>query len=74
MNVTIQIKYLSDAGRALQGGSFPLKRRKPEEVAFEWLQQIKRQVTYRELISVVINGDKDITNEVKEIEKALLND
>ena len=69
MSVTIQIKYLSDAGRVFQYGTFPLKRRKPEEVAYEWLQQIKRQVTYRELISVIVDGEEDITDKVVEREK-----
>lgn len=72
MNVTIQIKYLSNAGRVMQRGSFPLRGRKPEKIAYDWLQQIKRQVTYQELISVVADGDQDITEKVRELEKAPL--
>lgn len=72
MNVRLEIKYLSDAGKASQSGSFPPRGRKPEEVAFEWLQEIKRKVTYQELISVIANGDLDITKLVKELEKAPL--
>lgn len=66
MNVRIEIKYLSDGGRVSQSGSFPLRRKKPEEIAYEWLQQIKRQVTYRELISVTADQE-DITEKVKGI-------
>jgi len=72
MNVTIQIKYLSDAGRVFQSGTFPLKRRKAEEVAYDWLQQIKRKVTYKELISVIVDGKEDITEKVLKMEKAPL--
>ncbi|MCM3665496.1 hypothetical protein M3204_13850 [Mesobacillus subterraneus] len=72
MNVTIQIKFLSDAGRVYQSGTFPLRRRKPEEIAYEWLQQIKRKVTYQKLISVIVDGNEDITGKVLEMEKAPL--
>lgn len=72
MNVRIEIKYLTDGGRAVQAGSFPLKGRKSEDIAFKWLQQIKRQVTYRELISVTVNKEDDITENVRKLEKAPL--
>lgn len=73
MDVRIQMTYLTKAGKAQQSGTFSLRRRKPEEVAFEWLQAIKRKITYQELISVIVNGDKDITEKIKEMEKAPLN-
>lgn len=72
MNVRIQITYLTEGGRAQQSGTFPLKRKKPEEVAFEWLQQIKRKVNYKHLISVIVDGKEDITEEVLKLEKAPL--
>lgn len=72
MNARIQITYLTEGGRAQQSGTFPLRRRKPEEVAFSWLQEIKRKVFYRELISVIVDGNEDITEKVLELEKAPL--
>jgi hypothetical protein len=72
MLVRIQVTYLTDGGRAQQSGSFPLKRLKPEEIAFQWLQEIKRKVTYQELISVFVDNNVGITDKVRELEKAPL--
>lgn len=72
MNARIQITYRTEGGRAQQSGTFPLRRRKPEEVAYAWLQQIKRKVTYQELILVIVDGKEDITEKVLEMEKAPL--
>jgi hypothetical protein len=74
MNVRIQITSRTKGGKAQQSGTFPLRRRKSEEVAFDWLQNIKRKVTYRELISVIVDGKEDITDKVQEMEKAPLKD
>lgn len=72
MNARIQITYLTESGRAQQSGTFPLRGRKVEKVAFSWLQEIKRKVFYRELISVIVDGKEDITEKVLEMEKAPL--
>ena len=72
MNVLIQVTYLTEGGKAQQKGTFPLRKRIPEEIAFEWLQQIKRKVTYKELKSVIVDGKEDITGKVLELEKAPL--
>ncbi|MBT2758811.1 hypothetical protein J7E71_23355 [Mesobacillus foraminis] len=72
MNVTIKIRYNSPAGIVTQGGTFPLKGRKPEKVAFEWLQLIKKEVNYEGLNEVIAEGDLDITDLVREMEKAPL--
>jgi hypothetical protein len=70
MNVTIQIIYLTEGGRAYQAGQFPLKGQSPEKVAYKWLQQIKKQIpTFQEVLKVTANGDQDITEQVKELEK-----
>lgn len=68
MNVTIKIRYNSPAGIVTQGGTFPLKRRKPEQVTYEWMQEIKREVNYDGLIEVTVDGDQDITDIVREME------
>jgi hypothetical protein len=70
MNIAIRVRYISPAGNVTQGGTFPLRGRSPEHIAFEWIQQIKRQIYYEGLIEVVVNVDQDITKEVK----ALLNE
>ncbi|WP_181213247.1 hypothetical protein [Mesobacillus zeae] len=42
-----------------------MKGRLPEEVAAEWIRQIRRDVYYEGLIRVIYDGDQDITEKVK---------
>jgi hypothetical protein len=70
MNITITIRYTSPAGAVMQSGTFPLRGKAPEKIAYEWMQQIKHQVHFGSLISVKINDDVDITHKVKELDKA----
>lgn len=72
MHIRIQITYQTEGGKAQQSGTFSLRRKNPEEVAFEWLQEIKRRVFYRALISITVDGKEDITEKVLEMEKAPL--
>ena len=73
MSVRIQITYLTEGGRVQQRGTFHLRGRKPEEIAFEWLQEIKRKVTYKDLLSVIVDGKTDITDNVLELIKSSQN-
>ncbi|MGM0903042.1 MAG: hypothetical protein ACQEXB_18335 [Bacillota bacterium] len=68
-NLAITIRYNSPAGRVLQQGDFPLKGRKPEQVALDWWKQIQKDVYTDELIEVTANGE-DITDKIR----ALLNE
>jgi hypothetical protein len=71
MNVTIEIHFVSNETKVMQGGSFPLKRREPEAVAWEFWQQIKRSMPFGgELQKVIIDGE-DRTEQVKELEAPL---
>ncbi len=75
MYVKIQITYLTEGGKTQQSGSFSLRGRQPVEVAYEWMKQIKRTMaTYRVLLSVIVDGKEDITEEVNELLKAPLNE
>jgi hypothetical protein len=68
MNVTIEIHYKSDS-RALQKGNFPLRGRKPEKVALEFWKRIKKELSQHvQLEKVIVDGDHDITQLVKELE------
>jgi lysylphosphatidylglycerol synthetase-like protein (DUF2156 family) len=74
MNVTIQIHYIeveSETG-ILQRGSFPLKGKKREQVAYNWWRQIKREMTVEIAIEQVIADGEDITELVMKLEKAPL--
>jgi hypothetical protein len=69
VNVNIQIHYVA-ASRILQRGSFPLRGRKPEQVAYEFWKQIQKEMSYRAVLEEVIaDGDQDITELVREIER-----
>lgn len=58
MNTTIQITYLSRGQRVYRGGTFPLKRRKPEQVLKEWIKEIRREMEVDEILRVVIDGEE----------------
>jgi hypothetical protein len=70
MNVTIEIHYISNQTKVMQAGSFPLRGKSKEQVALNWWKQIKKEMSYHaQLEKVIANGDKDITELVKELEK-----
>jgi hypothetical protein len=70
MNVLIQIFYTSNDNSVLRRGSYPLKNRKAEEVAYEFWKWIKKEHPYScELEKVIANGE-DLTQLVKNLEKA----
>jgi hypothetical protein len=75
MTVTIQIHYITikNDGRILLRGSFPLKRRKPEEVAYEFWKWIKKEMPVEITIEQVIAEGEDITELVKDLDEAPLN-
>lgn len=74
MNVNLTIKYLSPAGRVQQGGSFPLRGHKAEQIALEWIKQIQKEVYFDELLEVIVDGNEDITEKVLEMDKAPLDE
>jgi hypothetical protein len=72
MNITIDIHYRA-LSRGATYGSFQLKGRKPEEVALQYWNEIKKELSYRaELQKIVINGSQDITETVKYLEDQIL--
>lgn len=68
MTVLIQIHYKADA-RVSQAASFHLKGRKPEQVAFLWWKQIKKEMSYLVELEKVIADNQDITQLVIDLEK-----
>jgi hypothetical protein len=69
MNVLIQIHYISNEIKVLQGGSFPLRGKKPEQVAYDWWRQLKREMSYSGELEMVIADGEDITGLVRALEK-----
>ncbi|OIK17209.1 hypothetical protein BIV60_00535 [Bacillus sp. MUM 116] len=74
MNVSIEFHFISNENKVMRRGEFPLRRKRPEEVAFEFWKQIKREMPFDgELVRVKASGE-DITELVMELEKAPLED
>lgn len=70
MHVLIVIHYISADNKVMQRGSFPLRGKTKEQVAYEWLRQIKREMSYYEEVEKVTADGEDITDKVKALEKA----
>jgi hypothetical protein len=69
MNVSIEIHYKSDS-RALRKGSFLLKGLKPEQIALGFWKQIKKEMSHHaQLEKIIVDGDQDITQLVKDLEQ-----
>ncbi|WHY93737.1 hypothetical protein QNK12_09865 [Neobacillus cucumis] len=66
--VTIEIHYNVNS-RITQKGSFPLRGRRPEHVALAFWKQIRKEMSYHAILEkVLIDGGKDITQLVKDLE------
>ena len=50
--------------RIAKGGTFPLRRRKPEEVALDWIKEIKKEMNVEQVLEVIADGE-NITEKVK---------
>jgi hypothetical protein len=69
MTITIEIHYKA-ASRIMQRASFSVKGRKPEYIALQFWKQIQKDMSYRAILEqVFVNGDNDITQLVKDLEK-----
>jgi hypothetical protein len=69
MNVLIVIHYISNDNKIMQRGRFPLRGKLKEQVAFDWMKQIKKQMPYWEELEKVIVDGEDITDKVKGLEE-----
>ncbi|WLR54272.1 hypothetical protein LC048_17750 [Mesobacillus subterraneus] len=74
MAITIRITYLTRGMRSQRAGSFPLRGRTPETVASDWINEIKKEMDVDGLISVIVDGKEDITEEVNILIKVSLDE
>jgi hypothetical protein len=72
MTVLIVIHFISSDNKIMQRGSFPLKGKTKEQVAFEWWKKIRREMPYGGELEKVLADGEDITEKVKEMENAPL--
>ncbi|MEH6994246.1 hypothetical protein V7075_16245 [Neobacillus drentensis] len=69
MNLLIQIFYTTNDNSIFRRGSYPLKNKKPEEVAYEFWKWIRKEHPFPcELEKVIVNGE-DLSQLVKNLEK-----
>ncbi|MCM3573264.1 hypothetical protein M3172_08660 [Mesobacillus subterraneus] len=47
-----------------RSGTFPARKRSPEEVAADWITEIKKEMDVDGLISVIVDGKDDITEKL----------
>jgi hypothetical protein len=67
MNVTIAITFLSRGIRVYRRGSFQKRGRKPEKVASDWINEIKKEMDVEKVLKVEADG-VDITTSLIEVE------
>jgi hypothetical protein len=72
MTLLIVIHYISNDNKLFRRGAFPLKGKLKEAVAWDFWKWIKREHPFEcEIEKVIVDGE-DITENVKEMEKAPL--
>lgn len=77
MRINLQIHLNIEGNKSMSRGSFTVKREEDiPRIAYEWIRKIKRETGYRNTIidKVIVNNEKDITDEVREIEQAQIDD
>ncbi|MFP5116131.1 hypothetical protein ACSU64_27875 [Bacillaceae bacterium C204] len=67
MNITIEVHYKANS-KLMQRASFPLRGRKPEQLALEFWKSIKREMTSHVELEEVLAAGEDITQQVKDME------
>ncbi|WML45402.1 hypothetical protein [Neobacillus sp. PS3-40] len=72
MNVIIQMVYSVHGSKNSREASFPPRGKRPEELAYDWWKQIKKEMSYfAKLEKVVVNGEQDITETMINMENAI---
>jgi hypothetical protein len=73
MDIGIRIDYSVHGNKSYQQGSFSLRGKRPEDIAYNWWKQIKKEHSYWAVLErVIVNGDQDITFKVNEIDNTFL--
>jgi hypothetical protein len=68
LNVNIEIHYISES-KILQRGSFPLRGRSPEQIAYDFWKHIKKEMPYPLVLEEVLAAGEDVTDLVRDLEK-----
>ncbi|CEG26026.1 hypothetical protein [Bacillus sp. B-jedd] len=68
-SVLIRIEYISGLGvKGENSGIFPLRGRRPEEVAFDFLRQLRKELYKLEMFRVTLEDTEDITDKVRQLD------
>jgi hypothetical protein len=79
MRITIDLHMVVNGTRSLKRGSFDVNRNEDiSQFAYGWVKHIRMETGYfgtQSIIEkVIVNGDQDITDQVKAIDKAPIPD
>jgi hypothetical protein len=77
MRINLQIHLDIEDQNVTRSGSFTVRKAEDiPEIAYEWIRQIKRETSYRDthIEKVLVNSEKDITEEVRKIDEAPIPD
>lgn len=66
MNITIQLIYITHDIRVSRSGTFHRKGRTQEKIVLDWIREIKKEMDIDQVVSVIIDGEKNITSEIIE--------
>jgi hypothetical protein len=77
MKASIDVHLVVNGTRTLKRGDWPVKRKEDiPKVAYDWIMRIRRETGYygdESIIEkVIVDGDHDFTDKVKEIDEAPL--
>lgn len=73
MKIVIRVDLSIDGNRSSLSGQFTARNVEDiPDIAYGWIRSIKSDTGYRktEILKVIYDGDKDITDKVKEIDSA----
>jgi hypothetical protein len=65
--IIVKLLLKSHGIRVERKAPFHLRGRTPERVAADWITEIKKEMDVDELLSVIVDGKEDITEEVKNL-------
>ncbi|EIJ79094.1 hypothetical protein PB1_16094 [Bacillus methanolicus PB1] len=77
MKIKLTVHLDIEGQKLMQSGSFSARREEDiPGIAYEWIQQIKRETGYRDtrIEKVIVDNEKDITEEVRAINKTPIPD
>ncbi|MDE3841073.1 hypothetical protein C0966_17570 (plasmid) [Bacillus methanolicus] len=77
MIIHLKVHFDIEGNKLMQSGTFTVRKEEDiPTVAYKWIQKIKRETGYRDtrIDKVIVNNEKDITEEVRALDEAPIPD